>query len=122
MQVPRFTIRWMMVLVASVGLTLGSIAWLGRRSEDFRRTAKRHELALRGLYQPAANADGEHLAIPEVPYGPRYDYHAALKQKYERAARNPWLPVEPDPPEPRAERFNAWRLWLHVESNPPRPK
>jgi hypothetical protein len=25
---------------------------------------------------------------------------AALARKYERAARYPWLPVEPDPPEP----------------------
>jgi hypothetical protein len=30
----------------------------------------------------------------------RAAYHTALVQKYERAARYPWLPVEPDPPEP----------------------
>ncbi len=28
-------------------------------------------------------------------------YHAAMARKYRRAARYPWLPVEPDPPEPR---------------------
>lgn len=28
------------------------------------------------------------------------DYHSQLARKYERAARYPWLPVEPDPPEP----------------------
>jgi hypothetical protein len=28
------------------------------------------------------------------------DRHARLKEKYWRAARYPWLPVEPDPPEP----------------------
>lgn len=27
------------------------------------------------------------------------EYHRRLKRKYERAARYPWLPVEPDPPE-----------------------
>jgi uncharacterized protein HemY len=27
-------------------------------------------------------------------------YHARLRAKYERAARHPWLHVEPDPPEP----------------------
>jgi hypothetical protein len=27
-------------------------------------------------------------------------YHAAMAHKYEHAARYPWLPVEPDPPEP----------------------
>ena len=30
----------------------------------------------------------------------RAGYYAALKQKYEQAARHPWLAVEPDPPEP----------------------
>lgn len=32
--------------------------------------------------------------------GVKADYHACLREKYERAARYPWLPVEPDPPEP----------------------
>jgi hypothetical protein len=27
--------------------------------------------------------------------------HLRLKDKYERAARYPWLPVDPDPPEPK---------------------
>jgi hypothetical protein len=31
----------------------------------------------------------------------RLDYHAVMRQKYERAARRPWLRVEPDPPEPQ---------------------
>jgi hypothetical protein len=29
------------------------------------------------------------------------DYYISLKRKYERAAIYPWLPVEPDPPEPK---------------------
>jgi hypothetical protein len=28
-------------------------------------------------------------------------YHAAMARKYRRAARYPWLPVEPDPPAPK---------------------
>jgi hypothetical protein len=31
----------------------------------------------------------------------RAAFWIALKQKYERAAARPWLPVEPDPPEPK---------------------
>jgi hypothetical protein len=31
----------------------------------------------------------------------RAEYYTRLGQKYERAARHPWLPVEPDPPEPK---------------------
>ena len=30
----------------------------------------------------------------------RIAYHQAMKQKYERTSRYPWLPVLPDPPEP----------------------
>jgi hypothetical protein len=30
----------------------------------------------------------------------RAAYWGALREKYERAARRPWLPVEPDPPPP----------------------
>ena len=31
----------------------------------------------------------------------RAEYHEALRDKYERAARYPWIYVEPDPPEPQ---------------------
>jgi hypothetical protein len=31
----------------------------------------------------------------------RSDHYGALEAKYERAARYPWLPVAPDPPEPK---------------------
>jgi hypothetical protein len=31
----------------------------------------------------------------------RADHNARLKEKYRRAATRPWLPVEPDPPEPK---------------------
>jgi hypothetical protein len=31
-------------------------------------------------------------------------YYEKLKNKYEHAARYPWLPVEPDPPTPRRKR------------------
>lgn len=29
------------------------------------------------------------------------EYHAAMVRKYQYVARFPWLPVEPDPPEPK---------------------
>ena len=31
-------------------------------------------------------------------------YHAAIARKYRHVARYPWLPIEPDPPEPEWER------------------
>ena len=30
----------------------------------------------------------------------RFDYHQMMVDKYNWAARYPWLPVAPDPPEP----------------------
>jgi hypothetical protein len=30
----------------------------------------------------------------------KMEYHAAMARKYRHVARFPWLPVEPDPPEP----------------------
>jgi hypothetical protein len=34
-------------------------------------------------------------------YAARIAYHARMRQKYEWAARFPWLPLDPDPPEPK---------------------
>ena len=34
-------------------------------------------------------------------YREEADYHGKLRRKYDHAARYPWLPVAPDPPEPR---------------------
>ena len=39
-------------------------------------------------------ANAEHEAA-------RASYYGMLMAKYDRAARYPWFPVEPDPPEPR---------------------
>jgi hypothetical protein len=42
------------------------------------------------------------LMVDEAGYlQERADFYARLKQKYQRAARYPWLLVEPDPSEPR---------------------
>ncbi len=39
-------------------------------------------------------ADGQTNAAEEIAH------QTAMAEKYRRAARQPWLPVEPDPPEP----------------------
>ena len=100
MRVPRvrFTVRRMMVAVAVVALVLGGVLRaldLARRSAEYRRKAteaEKHEKRL-------------------VSYSKRYPERAkrlralsgdwaSVKEKYHRAARYPWLPVAPDPPEP----------------------
>ena len=37
-----------------------------------------------------------------VQFEQRARYHAALRRKYKRAARYPWLPISPDPLPPPA--------------------
>jgi hypothetical protein len=32
-------------------------------------------------------------------------YHGDLRRKYESTVLCPWLPIEPDPPEPQYQRF-----------------
>jgi hypothetical protein len=56
------------------------------------------------LHQKAVENEQAETAIKLIPM-PGYDalrrradYHAHLKEKYRRAARSPWLSVEPDSP------------------------
>jgi hypothetical protein len=72
-------------LLLEVELTL-------RRAVYFHQKAVENELAEKAL-----------KTIPMPGYAAlwrRADYHDHLKEKYRRAARSPWLSVEPDPPEP----------------------
>jgi hypothetical protein len=83
---PRFTVRRLMVAVAVVGVVLGIGSDLDRRRRRF--------LDLRSYYREKAVIHSEcWTRIVSMR-----DYY--LSRKYERAARYPWLPVAPDPPEP----------------------
>jgi hypothetical protein len=78
--------------MAVAALALGGLrTWTWR--EAYRKAA-RENAVLEKLFrdgQPGWSivADAESAA-----------HFAALRRKYERAARHPWLPVEPDPPTP----------------------
>jgi hypothetical protein len=103
------TRRWM-IAVAIVAIGLG--AWiLGARSRAYAVQAGNHgyrefmcRLAIRAY---EANPRGVTVSGPEpveviIDRSRRLTGHyAALKRKYERAASRPWLPVAPDPPEPK---------------------
>jgi hypothetical protein len=105
MRVPKFRIRTLMIAVAVLGIAFGGLAGLQRmdqRRQKFRAMAQNHlqrsvinRLTLEGsVAHRAAKADTE-------TYRMRAEYHRALNLKYDYAARNPWLPVSSDPPEPR---------------------
>jgi hypothetical protein len=91
------TRRWM-IAVAVVGLILGGSAMV-------ERVVRFHRLAY--WYRIAEEINrGDRVVLPggiSVQSGgskPLAGYYAGLWRKYEHAARYPWLPVEPDPPEP----------------------
>ena len=90
---PRFTVRRLMVLVAIVGLVLAAGSWLYRRTTRMKSTAAFHEQA---CFE--ALMIGPDCILVESP---RSRFHDELAKKYHRAARYPWLPVAPDPPEPK---------------------
>ena len=105
MRLPRYRLRTLLIAVAVAALGMGTIE--GRRESYLRQAAHHRELSNDArLY--AMSIDRRYLhwgpSEPEraemAAYERRGDHYAALQAKYERAARYPWLPVEPHRPEP----------------------
>jgi hypothetical protein len=95
----RFNVHLLMVAVAIVGFAMAG-ATLVRRSNRFRALAEDQAEAEAMSLAYADDARGEGGDQQRVARGEQMaDYHRKLRIKYERAARYPWLPVEPDPPE-----------------------
>ena len=126
MRLPRVRsmIRWTTVVSAVIAILIGAVLIL-RRQAHFERLLAEHEarlaaldlLTLRRLAHFKGLADlhadtarrlrsthgtkigtkGAHVHVPLVP---QTDVEAQinLAKKYERAALDPWLSVEPDPP------------------------
>ncbi len=88
---PRFTVLRLLVAVAIIGSALGITI---QRSERFRWIAAGHRGAVPML--PPIKPIG----MPDKDWR-LFEWHQSMARKYEYAARHPWLPVAPDPPEPR---------------------
>jgi hypothetical protein len=95
----RFTVRRMMVAVAIMALCLTAWSFWARRDERFLKFAieAMTHATLARAYETGRPFDSR-VRAPVDPQ--KAAYHAALVRKYEYAARYPWLPVLPDPPEP----------------------
>jgi hypothetical protein len=113
MRLPRMTTRRWMVVVAVVGLLISGWVRLKQRRDCFLSMARSHERkmpsstaegkALRSRFGSTSGMSGEEILLLRRDFDrmmDRADHHAALVRKYHRAARYPWLSVEPDPPEP----------------------
>jgi hypothetical protein len=99
----RFTLRRMMVAVAISGLLLGGATSLQNRRQRFLERARAINMSNHLGVPPVIGYDKKRdLILLGWDRQEREDAHiAALKRKYEYAARYPWLPVAPDPTEPR---------------------
>lgn len=85
----RFTVRRMMAAVFVVAIGFSLVAWIGRRAARFR-----------ALYVGHINKVGVVSSPNPSPHEVQGIYHLKMGEKYRLAALRPWLPVEPDPPEP----------------------
>jgi hypothetical protein len=104
---PRFTIRRLMIAVVAIALILGLEAtrrrWMGASTT--------YHIRAEGYWRKARDASEKawRLALtlrsddaPEIAREQRLaDHWGSLMKKYRRLADRPWLPVEPDPPEPK---------------------
>jgi hypothetical protein len=118
----RFTVQRMMFAVAVLGTFLAGIIPgvpsfpLFRRAREYRHQAFGHALIERNWVEEAeALSPGGPKWTTLLQRGYPADYmqrkvararrfvlhEAQLKRKYERAASRPWLPVAPDPPDPK---------------------
>jgi hypothetical protein len=107
----RFTVRRMMVAVAAVAVATSlGISWQ-RRQHFLRITVgfALRESAVQGQVLSSSRSlprslqlhvyDGNGTTWTVRPSNATY--YAMMREKYDRAARYPFLPVAPDPPEPQ---------------------
>jgi hypothetical protein len=106
MRLPRvkLTLRSMMVAMA----VLAAVLWVAERRLRFQRLAEYHSLRSEAdiiCCVMLVTDSGEQTALVESATGTpttlaRRDWHRVLREKYEKAARSPWLTVAPDPSRP----------------------
>ena len=105
---PRLTIHRLMILVAVAGLLLWSVmvkraraarlellAWLDGREKSIKDAATKPELSQFSVAF-ARFKNGKSMGIAEA-----LEEIERQKRRYRYAASHPWLPVPPDPPEPK---------------------
>jgi hypothetical protein len=91
MRSPRFTVRRLMVVVAASATAFAVPGWTDHRRAEFLRVAAWHD-------EESFIASAFWGGCPG--FARRKPYHQYMARKYRDAALHPWLPVEPDPPEP----------------------
>jgi hypothetical protein len=100
----RLTVRRLMVLVAIIAIAFGlADDWRTRRAK-YLLHARYHGGQCAKYWAPrpySSNGDDPRNLVRMIGERGKYIHHSHLRQKYEWAARFPWLPVPPDLPEPK---------------------
>jgi hypothetical protein len=102
----RFTVRRMMVAVAIVGACVWGVRMLqmsrayGKKAERFASNAMDRIPGFNGEWPKTPEGEAKLRRTWDLWKQEMEDHNAAMAAKYRRAARYPWLPVAPDPPEP----------------------
>ncbi len=110
MKLPRFRLRTLLIFVMLAGIGIGGYV-LWQRAEHYRAHAAVDEQAERDFAGIAKDARLEWLRVKAAGFR---DHYAALKWKHLRAARYPFLPTTPDPPDPTP--------WDVIPPDPARPE
>jgi hypothetical protein len=92
----RFTLRTLIAVVAVIAAEYRALAEDHAGIEQTLRTM----IEKSGPDFPVDLSPGNGLRSKRFTAQAVADHEAALRLKYERAAGYPWLPIEPDPPEP----------------------
>jgi len=108
----RFSVRRLMIAVAIVGAVLGADRITSTRRAEYAKQAEEYERLLGVLsfvreygflscYYGLEKFPRMYNARTAPRHAAWVAYYEGQHRKYERAARYPWWPVAPDPPEPR---------------------
>ena len=110
MRLPRMTTRRWMVLVAVFGVTIWG-ALLAARNYAYWQLGVFHRNQIKCVLHGRPGMDGKYVYTPLAvdqqgkPTSKRQQaidrWHESMPQKYWAASSRPWLPVPPDPPEPK---------------------
>jgi hypothetical protein len=109
MHLPSAISKWLKV-VGAVAIVVSSLVLVGwgiveteRRSrcERFQALAEQHARLSLEAREWSYTLTSDRQCIRRESPTPLSLYHDRMKEKYQCAARYPWLPVEPDPPEPK---------------------
>jgi hypothetical protein len=93
----RFTVRRLMLGVAVAALVITGCLGISRARGQREWLAGYHESRAGSLMKNAEPGSSE---IKDPVIRAQLRWNEAMAEKYRWAARYPWLPIAPDPPEP----------------------